>query len=74
MKIFVKIKPNAKEESVRGEVGGNVYFVSVKEPPIDGRANQALVKVVAEYFKVAPSCVRITSGHTGHQKILEIIK
>ena len=55
-----------------GEAGDVHFEVSVKEPPIAGRANMAIIKAVAGHFKVAPSRVRIISGFTSRQKILEI--
>lgn len=71
MKIFIKAKPNSKEEKV--EKINDVHFeVSVKEPPVGGRANMAIIKAVAKYFDVAPSRARIISGYTSRQKILEI--
>jgi len=79
MKISVKAKPMAREEKVEkinppnGEAGENTFEVSVKEPPVAGRANMAIIKAVAGYFNVAPSRVRIISGYTSRQKILEII-
>jgi hypothetical protein len=78
MKIFVKAKPMALEEKVEkidppnGGAGETHFEVSVKEPPIAGRANMAIIKAVAGHFKVAPSRVRIISGFTSRQKILEI--
>ncbi len=48
------------------------FEVSVTAPPVKGLANQAIVKAVAEYFKIAPSRVRIISGFTSRQKVLEI--
>ena len=71
MKIFVSAKPRAREEKI--EKIDDVHFeVSVTAPPVKGLANQAIVKAVAEYFKIAPSRVRIVSGFTSKQKILEI--
>ena len=71
MKIFVTAKPNARERSVEKN-DETSYAVSVKEPPVQGRANIAIIKAVAEYFDVAPSRVRIISGWTSRQKTLEI--
>ena len=71
MKIFVKAKPNAREEKV--EQPSEMHFtVAVKEPPAGGRANEAIVKALSEYFKIPKSQVRITSGHTSRQKVAEI--
>jgi uncharacterized protein (TIGR00251 family) len=72
MKIFVRAKPNAKEENVE-RVDENNFNVSVHAPPVKGLANQAIVKAIAGYLKVAPSRVRIVAGFTSRQKILEII-
>jgi len=71
MKIFVKVKPRAKIEKVE-KVDERNFTVFVKEPPIKGLANQAVTKVLAEYFKVSSSKVKIISGHTSKQKIIEI--
>ncbi len=72
MKIFVKAKPRAHEDLVEC-VDDNNFDVSVTAPPVKGLANQAIIKAVAEYFKIAPSRVRIVSGFTSRQKVLEII-
>ena len=72
MKIKVKAKPNSREEVVE-RVGDADFVVSVKEPPVQGRANVAIVRVLAEYFGVSNSQVRIVFGHTSRQKIVEIL-
>ncbi len=83
MKIIVKAKAGAKKESVErvtqatlGFEGGkkemDIYKVSVKEPPVDGKANVAITKALAKYFDVAPSSVSLISGQTSKQKIFEI--
>lgn len=72
MRIFIKAKPNAHEELVE-RVDENNFNVSVHAPPVKGLANQAIVKAIAGYLKVAPSRVRIVAGFTSRQKILEII-
>lgn len=71
MKIFVKAKPRAHEDLVE-RVDENNFNVSVTAPPVKGLANQAVIKAVAQYFKIAPSRVKIVSGFTSRQKILEI--
>lgn len=72
MRIFIKTKPRAHENLVE-RVDESNFNVLITASPVKGLANQAIVKVVAEYFKVAPSRVRIVSGFTSRQKILEII-
>ncbi len=50
------------------------FTVAVKEPAVDGRANRAIERALAAYFKVAPSAVRIVAGHSAKQKIFEVSK
>jgi len=71
MKIFVKAKPRAKIEKVE-KVDDKNFVVFVKELPIKGRANQAIINALAKYFKTSPSRVKIISGHTSKQKVIEI--
>jgi len=71
MKIFVKAKPNSKIESIKKFSETN-FEICVKEPPIKGQANAAIILALAKYFKISPSRVKIISGYTSRQKIIEI--
>jgi len=71
MKIFVKTRPNSKNESVK-KLSESNFEICVKEPPVKGLANAAIVKALARHFGVPPSAVKVTSGHTSRQKIVEI--
>ncbi|HXK32328.1 MAG TPA: DUF167 domain-containing protein [Candidatus Paceibacterota bacterium] len=73
MKIFVKAKPSSREEKIE-KVDEINFIVSVKEPPKQGKANKAIIKALAEYFKIAPSCVSLISGFSSKQKVFEILK
>lgn len=72
MKIFVKAKPNAKEEKVE-KIDDSHFMVSIKEPPVEGRANKAIIRVLAEYFSILQSDIQIISGHTSKNKMIEIL-
>ena len=72
MKIFIKAHPNANKERIE-KIDENHYSVWVKEPPVKGKANQAIINVLAEYFKIAPSRVKIVSGYASRQKTIEIL-
>ncbi len=71
MKIIIKVKPGAREDSIEKVDEAN-YVVSVKAPPIDGKANAAIIKVLAVHFDVAPSLIEIISGHMARVKVVEI--
>jgi len=70
MKIQVKVKPSSKTEEVSRE--GDSFIVKVKEPPKEGRANQAVIKLLAEHFSVLQSQVRILSGFRSRNKVVEV--
>jgi uncharacterized protein (TIGR00251 family) len=70
MKIHVKVKPNSKTEEVSQE--GDNFIVKVKEPPREGKANQAVIKLLAEHFGVPKSHVRILSGFRSRNKVIEV--
>jgi len=70
MKIQVKVKPNSRTEEVSQE--GDSFIVKVKEPPKEGRANQAVIKLLAEHFGVPQSQVRILSGFRSKNKVIEV--
>jgi len=72
VKINVKAKPSAREEKVE-KIDELNYIVSVKEPPIKGKANEAIRNALAVYFKTGSSRVKIISGNTSRNKIIEII-
>jgi uncharacterized protein (TIGR00251 family) len=72
MKINIKAKPNAREEKVE-KIDEQNYIVSVKEPPVKGKANEAIRNALAVYFKTGSSKVKIISGYSSRNKIIEII-
>ena len=72
MRIFVKAKPNSKEEKVE-KIDDLNYVVSVKELPVKGKANEAIKNALAVYFKTGSSRVKIVSGYSSRNKIIEII-
>ncbi len=70
-RIWVTVKPRAKTEEVRKTDEGQ-YMVSVHAPPQEDRANKALIELLANYFSVPKSSVRIIRGQTGRKKLIEI--
>lgn len=73
MKIFVKVKPKAKENKIE-KIDENHFKVSVTEPPVGGKANLAVIVNLAEYLKIPKAKIRIISGQTSRNKIIEILE
>jgi len=72
MKIQVKVKPNSKTEELGRE--GDSFILKVKEPAREGKANQAVIKLLAEHFSIPKSQVRILSGFKSRNKVIEVIE
>jgi uncharacterized protein (TIGR00251 family) len=70
MRIQVKVKPNSKTQEVNQE--GNSFTVKVKEPAKEGKANQAVIRSLAEHFSISKSQVKILSGFRSRNKVIEI--
>jgi uncharacterized protein (TIGR00251 family) len=71
MKINIKVVPNSKVPKIKQEINGLKVYVNA--PPEDGKANEAVIKALADYFKIKTSQINVLSGHTGRNKIIEII-
>jgi uncharacterized protein (TIGR00251 family) len=70
MKYSVKVKPKARADDVSLE--GEVLIIKTREPAHEGKANSAVVRLVAEFFHVPRSSVKIVSGLSSRNKIIEI--
>jgi uncharacterized protein YggU (UPF0235/DUF167 family) len=73
VRIPIKVKPRSKIEGVTKEIDGDVYVVRVKELPVEGRANRAVLKLLAKHLGVPESRLRIVSGLTSKNKVIEVM-
>ena len=67
----VRLQPKAKKTAIIGELDGALKL-GVTEPPIEGRANDALVRFVAGLLKVARSSVTIAAGVSSRNKVIRV--
>jgi uncharacterized protein len=71
MQIRVKVKPNSKIPRIIEEED-NSLTIYLKSLPVEGKANQELIKVLAERFDVPKCRVTIKSGLSSRQKLVKI--
>jgi len=71
--IRVHVKTRAREEKIE-QIDLETYNVWVTAAPVDNEANEAVIEIVADYFNIASSNVRIKSGMHGKHKFIEITK
>lgn len=71
MRIYIKIHPKSSQNKVL-KISVNEYEAWVTAPPVQGQANIALQKLLADYFDVAKSQVEIVGGKSAKTKIIDI--
>ena len=69
--IRVRLQPRAKRTELAGERDG-ALLVRVTAPPIDGRANDALCRLIAKSAGIAPSRVAVVRGATAREKVVRV--
>jgi len=71
MKKQVKVKPNSKQQNIQEAADGSLT-VHLKSSPVDGKANEELISLLAKKFDVPKSQVTIKSGLSSKNKLVEI--
>jgi hypothetical protein len=69
--LTIKVQPRARKNALIGELAGALK-IAVTAPPVDGRANDACVTLLAAALKVPRSAVTITSGQSGRVKVIHV--
>ena len=72
MRISVTVKANSRENTVE-KLSDNEFAVRVKAPAKEGKANEAVIKSLSEYFGISRNRINIQKGHTSKKKIVDII-
>lgn len=70
MKLTIRVQPNAKQNKIVEENGR--YKVYLTAPPVEGKANEALIEFLAEHFKAKRSKIRIIKGLKSRDKCVII--
>ena len=69
--IAVKVKPNSRV-SLLAQVGGGAWLARLKSPPVDGKANEELLALVARHFGCRRSAVSLKSGASARTKLVRV--
>ena len=69
--LQVKVKPRANTSSLV-QASDGTWVAKLKSPPVDGKANEELVALVAEHFKCRKAAVAIKAGASGRTKLVKI--
>lgn len=73
--LDVKVTPKAKSERIKKEIrddGAVLYKIYVTATPEDGKANKAVLNLLAKTLRVPKSSLSIMRGHTSREKVIKI--
>ncbi|MCL4384217.1 DUF167 domain-containing protein [Patescibacteria group bacterium] len=71
MKVSVITHPHAKQPRIETDLLGQLH-VYVLEPPLEGRANEAVIEALAAHFHTKKNRIFLLSGASAKRKIFEI--
>lgn len=67
---MVNVKTGRKESGIRQN--GDSYEANVKSQPVDGKANEEVIQILAKFFEVKKSKIRILTGFTSRKKLIQV--
>jgi len=69
-RLALRVTPGARSESV--ELGDSIVLIKVRTKPQDGKANEAVLELLAEALGIATSRLQLLRGATGRDKLVRI--
>jgi uncharacterized protein len=69
--LQIKVKPRARDSRLM-QVPDGTWLATLKSPPVDGKANEELVALVARHFRCRRADVSIKSGASGRMKFVKV--
>jgi uncharacterized protein (TIGR00251 family) len=69
--LKVYLQPKSSKNEIVGRYRDGIK-IKVTAPPIEGKANEALIRFLAKEFGISPSCIEIIKGHRSREKTLRI--
>ncbi len=71
--LAVRVTPRASRNEIVEVLSDGTVKVHLVAPPVEGKANEALVKFLAEVLEVAPSRIDVVAGASGRDKLVSVL-
>jgi len=68
----IRVHPRARRNAIDGRIG-DALKVSLTAPPVDGKANEAVIRFFAELLQLPRSSVTIAAGETSRNKVIRVV-
>ncbi|MCE9626563.1 MAG: DUF167 domain-containing protein [Candidatus Eisenbacteria bacterium] len=72
MKLSLRVQPGAKRSALLARLASGEYKVAVAAPPLEGRANEAVVELVSELLGIKRRQVTVARGTSSRSKLIEV--
>ena len=74
MLLSIRVIPRASKNEVVGAMTDGTLKVRLAAPPVDGKANEALIEVLSDHLRVSKNKIILKRGLTRRNKVVEILK
>lgn len=71
--LAIRVTPRSSRNWIVGVMDDGTVKVNLTAPPAEGKANEALIKLLADALDIAPSKLEIIAGATGREKLISIL-
>lgn len=71
--LTIRVTPRARKTEISGFMGDGTLRIRVSAPPVDGKANAALIKFLAKILGVRKSSIEIVAGEKSLDKIVSVL-
>jgi len=69
--LKIKVEPRSSGKGIAGSIG-DIIKIKLHAPPVGGAANEELIEVLSEEFKIKKRAIKIISGQSSRNKVIEI--
>jgi uncharacterized protein (TIGR00251 family) len=71
--LAIRVIPRAKHNEIAGILNDGTVRIRLTAPPVEGKANEALVKYLSSILGVSKSSIEIVAGETGRDKLVSVL-
>ncbi len=72
VRLNIRVQPRSSQNKICGETNGALK-IKITAPPVEGEANQAIIKLLAQWLEIPRANISIAKGETSKNKLVDII-
>jgi uncharacterized protein (TIGR00251 family) len=70
--LTIRVTPRARKSEIGGVLADGTLRIRIQQPPVEGKANRALIEFLSDLLNVSKSRIEIVAGQRGLDKIVSI--